>query len=183
MKISTNTTTGRHTYTLAAKRSIITEAYAQPLSVKSVARKYNVKPNQIHRWKRYFDVNGELAVDGSLDPSTLQTSCVRRRNRRVELRRRAGAGQKCLFSTKLIADLKDFFEKSLDEDFSISLRLVMAQAKLLPPETTLMVANTALESRIYRLLKKWDVSWRRGTHRGVKIPGSRLILWRIFTAT
>jgi transposase-like protein len=165
MKISATSTTSRHTYTLAAKRSIIAEAYALPLSVKSVARKYNVQPNQIRRWKRNFTANGELNVDGSPDPATLQTSCVRRRTRRVELCRQAGAGRKCLFSDKLIAELKDFFEKSRDEDFSISLRLMMAQAKLLSPETTLMVANTALESRIYRLLRKWDVSWRRGTHK------------------
>jgi transposase-like protein len=172
MKISATSTTSRHTYTLAAKRSIIAEAYALPLSVKSVARKYNVQPNQIRRWKRNFTANGELNVDGSLDPATLQISCVRRRTRRVELCRQAGAGRKCLFSDKLIAELKDFFEKSRDEDFSISLRLMMAQAKLLSPETTLMVANTALESRIYRLLRKWDVSWRRGLIR-LKIPGTR----------
>jgi hypothetical protein len=48
-----------------------------------------------------------------------------------------------LFSTKLIADLKDFFKKSQDEDFLISLRLMMAQAKLLLLKTTLMVTNTA----------------------------------------
>jgi transposase-like protein len=81
----------------------------------------------------------------------------------------------------LIANLKDFFEKSRDEDYSNSLRLMMTQAKLLSPETSLMAAVTALESRIYRLLKKWDVSWRRGLMK-LKIPVSHLILW-IFTAT
>jgi hypothetical protein len=38
---------------------------------------------------------------------------------------------------------------------------MMAQVKLLSPETTLMVAQTALEPRIYSLWKKWDLFWRQ----------------------
>jgi hypothetical protein len=73
-----------------------------------------------------------------------------------------------MFSAKLIAELNYFLEKSQDKDSSISMRLMMAQAKLLLPETTLMVANTALESRIYHLSRKWDVSWRREAHKSSK---------------
>jgi hypothetical protein len=65
----------------------------------------------------------------------------------------------------LIADLKLFFENSRHEDFSVSLCLMVAQAKLLSPESTLGVSSRALESRIYRFLQKWDVTWRRGMHK------------------
>jgi DDE superfamily endonuclease len=68
-----------------------------------------------------------------------------------------------MFSDELIADLKKFFENSHDEDFSVSLRLMVAQAKLLSPTVTEGISNRTIISRIYRLLKKWDVTWRRET--------------------
>jgi hypothetical protein len=46
------------------------------------------------------------------DPAALQTPCVRQRTMWVGLRRQAEVGLKCLFLTNLIAELKDFFEKS-----------------------------------------------------------------------
>ena len=70
-----------------------------------------------------------------------------------------------MFPEELIAGLKLFFENSRDEDFSVSLRLMVAQAKLLSPAATAGVSTRALESRIYRLLQKWDYTWRRGTHK------------------
>jgi hypothetical protein len=60
---------------------------------------------------------------------------------------------------------KKKIEKSRDEDFSASLRLMLAQTKLLSPAATSGVSTRALESHIYCLLQKWDVTWRRGTHK------------------
>jgi transposase-like protein len=159
INITTTNKKVRYSYSLAAKRSILGEAYAEPRSVKRVAQKYSVQPNQLCQWKQHADSHGELGNDPSI-PS----SCSRRL-RRVEFSRKLGAGRKSTFSAELIADLKVFFEKRRHEDFSVSLRLMVAQAKLLSPESTLGVSTRALESRIYRLLQKWDVTWRRGTHK------------------
>ena len=79
--------------------------------------------------------------------------------------RETGGGRKCKFSDELIAALRTFFENSRDEDFSVSLRLMVAQAKLLSPVATDGVSSRAIESRIYRLLQKWDVIWRWGMHK------------------
>jgi hypothetical protein len=83
--------------------------------------------------------------------------------RRVELSCKLGAGRKSTFSSEFIEDLKLFFENSHHEDFSVSLCLMVAEAKLLSPESTLGVSSRALESRKYRFLQKWDVTWRRYT--------------------
>jgi transposase-like protein len=140
----------RYTYSLAMKRSILTEAYAELRSVKRVARKYNVQPNQLRKWQRHFDDNGD-------------STGLRDSSKGVRVTREVGGGRKCKFSDELIADLKQFFENSRDEDFSVSLRLMVAQAKLLSPTVTTGISSRAIESRIYHLLKKWDVTWRRGT--------------------
>jgi transposase-like protein len=155
--ITSTTKKVRYSYSLAAKRSILSEAYAEPRSVRRIARKYNVQPNQLRQWKQHIDC--ERTADPSL-PSTCS-----KRVRRVELSRKLGAGRKNCFPDRLIADLKTFFEKSRDEDYSVSLRLMVAQAKLLSPTIALGVSTRALESRVYRLLQKWDVTWRRGTHK------------------
>jgi hypothetical protein len=42
---------------------------------------------------------------------------------------------------------------------------MLAQAKLLSPAATSGVSTRALESHIYCLLQKWDVTWRRGAHK------------------
>jgi hypothetical protein len=55
---------------------------------------------------------------------------------------------------------------SRDEDFSVPLHLMLAQAKLLSLAASLgVVSARALESCIYSLLQTWDVTWRRGTHK------------------
>ncbi len=160
LEVPTKTST-RYTYSLAAKRSILTEAYAEQRSVKRVARKYNVQPNQLRKWKRHFESNGAGAA--VTDP-TLPSLCPRRAKGYI-VTRELGGGRKNLFPEELIADLKLFFENSRDEDYSVSLRLMVAQAKLLSPTVTAGVSTRAIEYRIYRLLQKWDVTWRRGTHK------------------
>ncbi len=160
LEVSTTKKT-RYTYLLAAKRSILTEPYAKLRSVKRVARKYNVQPNQLRKWKRHFenDVDGALLVDPTIP------SCSVKHAKGFVVTRETGGGRKSKFSDELIAALRTFFENSRDEDFSVSLRLMVAQAKLLSPVATDGVSSRAIESRIYRLLQKWDVTWRRGTHK------------------
>ncbi len=161
INITPTTKKRRYSYSLAAKRSILAEAYAEPRSVKRVARKYNVQTNQLRQWKQHIECDRDS--DTEADPA-IPSSCSKR-VRRFELCHKIGAGRKNSFSSELIAGLKTFFENSRDEDFSISLRLMVAQAKLLSPTLSSDVSTRALESRIYRLLQKWDVTWRRGTHK------------------
>jgi hypothetical protein len=49
-----------YTYSLAMMTSILTKAYTKLQSVKCVTSKYNVPPNQLCKWKRHFDDNGDL---------------------------------------------------------------------------------------------------------------------------
>jgi transposase-like protein len=123
-----------YTYSVAMKRNILTEAYAELPSVKRVARKYNVQPNQLRKWKCHFDDNGD-------------SNGLRDSSKGVRVIPEVGGGRKSKFSDELIADLKQFFENSRDEDFSVSLRLMVAQAKLLSPTVT---TDISTQSRIYR---------------------------------
>jgi hypothetical protein len=81
-----------------------------------------------------------------------------------------------LFFRELIAEMKTFFDTSRDEDFSVSLRLMIAQVRLLSPMTTSGIPNSTLEACIYRLLQKWDVTWRQGTHKAQTTRHSQLVI-------
>ncbi len=176
VQFSSTNAVKKYTYTLAAKRSIVMEAYAEPLSVKRIARKFHVQPNQIRRWKRQFEGSDEDLLGLIDDPTLPSSSWSKRRVTRTEGTRAAGAGRKCSFSEELIADLKKFFDTSRDEDFAVSLRLMIAEVRLLSPTTTSGLTNSVLEARIYRLLQKWNVTWRRGTHKAQNTRYSQVII-------
>jgi transposase-like protein len=104
VEVSTTQKT-RYTYSLAAKRSILTEAYAELQSVKRVARKYNVQPNQLRKWKRHFENN----VDGALTVDPTIPSCSAQRAKGLAVTRETGGGRKSKFSDELIAALRKVF--------------------------------------------------------------------------
>jgi hypothetical protein len=77
----------------------------------------------MRRWKRHFEGSSDILLVLS-DDKTL-TACIKQRIRRPDATRAPGAGRKCFFLLELIAELKRFFDTSSDEDFSVSLRLIM----------------------------------------------------------
>jgi hypothetical protein len=61
----------------------------------------------------------------------------------------------------MIADLNIFFENSLDEDFSVSIWLNVAQARQMYLTLTQGKSTWAMESLYLSLAAKWDVMWKR----------------------
>ena len=54
---------GRRRYrTIGEKRAIVQEAYSAPGLIKSTARKYNVEPSNIRRWRRALADNAAQSV-------------------------------------------------------------------------------------------------------------------------
>jgi transposase-like protein len=154
MLVSIQTPCTRCTYPIAVKRTIVREAYSTPHNIKPVARKYNVQPHQIREWRKF------------VDSDTTNTTACDSTSTTVKTRRRvAGGGRKCLLSARLVAELKGFFDSLRDEDFGVSLRIMTTELRRLSPEAVDGCTEGSINSRVYRLLRKWDNTWRRGTHK------------------
>jgi hypothetical protein len=75
-----------------------------------------------------------------------------------------GGDRKPLLNDGVINSLKQFYDVKREEDLGVTLRLMMAECRLLD-QSACTLSPKALEGRVYRLLVKWDASWRRGTHK------------------
>ncbi len=70
-----------------------------------------------------------------------------------------------MLSARLVVELKVFFDSLRDEDFGVSLRIMVTELRRLSPEAIDGCTEGSINSRVYRLLRKWDNTWRRGTHK------------------
>jgi transposase-like protein len=174
---------------------MVREAYSTEKNIRATARKYSVQPHQLREWKRLrLDEELALALENEQIVQRRATAAVRanlmeannnevdddetsvqrqaadqdsrrKRKRSKSACRKTGGGRKCIFQAQTISDLKGFFDEARESDLSINIRVMMAQAKLLDPVECSYITETALQHRVYRLLRKWNVSWRRGTHK------------------
>jgi transposase-like protein len=150
----------RFSYELGIKKRIVTEAYSIPRNLRPTARKFNVQANQIRLWKRKFDGGSFPAL--SHDDTSIDGEHAKRFKK--DNSRFTGGGRKCSLSKDVINKLKRFYDGKRNEDLGVSLRLMTAECRLLDPSVS-SISSKALEGRVYRLLVKWDASWRRGTHK------------------
>jgi hypothetical protein len=59
--------------------------------------------------------------------------------------------------------LKDSFDALRNEDFGATLRIMVTELFCLSPNVVIGCTDCAINSHVYRLLRKWDSSWRQGT--------------------
>jgi hypothetical protein len=88
-----------------------------------------------------------------------------RRNQQLANTRFCGAGRSNFFSDATILAIKEFYDSKREKNFSVSLRLLKAEAKRVDPEACLGLSKDAFRMRLRRLLDSWDIRWRRSTHK------------------
>ena len=64
-----------------------------------------------------------------------------------------------------IVSLKTFFDNLRTVNYSVSLKQLQAETLLIDPVSCKDLEERTLAIRLYCLLKKWDMSYRRGTHK------------------
>jgi transposase-like protein len=164
-------------------------------SVFRVARKHHVLPCQIGRRRKQFEQIDAIITNNDdyeesqevihdsqswysntnnvVDCSILNRS--NKKNNRVSaknLTRFPGTGRKSLFSKNMMNGLKDFYFEQRELTNSVSVMQLRIHARSISEvevdsilSTNVIKPNHVVNQRLYRLLSKWDQSWRRGTHR------------------
>lgn len=83
----------------------------------------------------------------------------------VRYSRFPGGGHKSIFPARTISDLKEFYYGCHRLDFIVSLAALKAEARRVDPVSWLGIYTNTFRMQIVRLLRAWDVSWRRVTSR------------------
>jgi transposase-like protein len=153
----------RTTLSLSYKMHIVQEA-REIGNIRSVARKFCVQPSQIRRWsKKFAVVLATATINQSVTGVSVQT--VENRLRSSRRHRISAGGRKALFDAELIRKLKVWAEDRRKENKTVSMMLLRLEAKKLAPSIYDDASDYAIRHRIYRLLKKWEFSYRRKTHK------------------
>jgi Ni/Co efflux regulator RcnB len=105
-----------------------------------------------------------IASDTSMQKQQVEQEERKERKRKMVAHRKEGGGRKCKFSRLTIDTLKGFFDDSRERDTAVDIHVMIAQARLIAEEECSLATTIGVQHRIYRMLKKWNVSWRRGTH-------------------
>jgi transposase-like protein len=154
----------RHSYNLEVKKVIVDEAFALPKNLHATARKFSIQPTQICTWKKKFDSVAVTSSDTTTTGNDNTDKPSPKRFKKCTESRFGGGGRKPLLNDGVIKSLKQFYNGKREEDIGVTLRLMMTECRLLDQSACTLSAK-ALEGRVYRLLVKWDASWRRGTHK------------------
>jgi hypothetical protein len=135
-------------------------AYSIPRNLRPTAHKFNVQANQIRLWKRKFD-------GGSCPAQSHDNTIIDGENAKwlkKDNSRFTGGGWNCSLSKDVINNFEMFYDRKRNEDVGVSLRQMTAECRLLDPSVS-SFSSKAHQGHVYRLLVKWDASWRRGTHK------------------
>jgi DDE superfamily endonuclease len=160
--------TRRNRVCLAHKQHIIREC-AQVGNVRMTARKYGVQPQQIRRWKQSFDCAMERAVDIVVNPlpepvgGHVTLSRTYRQLHATNRHRFNTGGHPTLFTTEFLACLKQVIEDRRNNNLSVSMHIVRIESRKIHPTVFEHIAETAFNHRMYRMMKKWEISYRRKT--------------------
>jgi hypothetical protein len=123
----------------------------------------------ITKWKVHFESVLATAVlqDTALSPNSgnKATLAVRRRINSSKKKRLIGAGRKALLPENTRSELKQYVDSRREQDLSVSLRGLIVEAHQIDSVSVGAISDISLRSRLYRLLKKWDVCYRRCTHK------------------
>lgn len=158
-------TPSRCCYTLAQKVTICAEAYALFGQVKPTARKYDIQPRQIRLWRSKLDHLHEELNSPAAAPKT-KNAIERLIHPNALNYRFLGGGRPSALTPEVRCSLKEAYDKRRGDNYSVSSQLLVAVARRCDDYSIseLEVTRDALRKRIHRLLDKWDISWRRGTH-------------------
>ena len=135
--------------TIKQKRCIVTAAYAHGATKKSVARSYNVLPNQIRRWAKEFALRPLEVLEARARKSTLHQG-----PRRIH--------------GELYDEVHNWFSELRSLGIPVKLRMLVDKYRQLRLES--LQPGEVLESpevataRVWRYMKSEHLFVRRGTH-------------------
>jgi hypothetical protein len=166
----------KRTFSLSLKYAVVNKAYPKngaKVSLRSVAREFNVQPTQIRKWKKVINkLNQQLESD---DDSVQIVKKMNRRSRSIHHTRGPGGGGKFTFGNNLIKQLKIFYDNKRQLNESVGTLHLRNEACKIDP-TNLTMDNNTLRMRIYRLFKLWNVSYRRATHKAQNTKHCQLVI-------
>jgi transposase-like protein len=162
----------RRSYCLAFKK----QAVASALSIgnfREAARIYGVSNRLVSKWNQSFEKSLAEARDLDLRTQIFGVHCMRLHKHisSSKKQRFRGGGRKndLPIETQLI--LKNYVDELRDQDLSVSLRGLTSEFhRVVAPVSEVCLSTVAVRSRLYRLLKSWNCSYRRKTH---KAQGTR----------
>jgi DDE superfamily endonuclease/Transposase len=141
----------KHYLSWKEKKAIVDEAYCSEKNIKATARKYNVSPAQIRRWK------AKLADILPVDDNGITDG----RKRHIMNLKMVQNGRPRKDSDKY-DELKAYFENIRSMDRVVTVGMLCFELKRLKP--TLDIDLRILRKRIYRWLSSEHIVQRRVTH-------------------
>ena len=152
----------RRLLSLDNKLSIVKDAFpssGEKVSLRQVARKHKVQTSQIKRWKKAIDLRWKF----------MSTCTVFKQNySRVNSKhytRLPGLVNQRSYSKKLIEHLKNFYDQKREKNEAVGIKTIRREIYRVDPKSLVGVTDNATRVRIWRLLKAWNISWRRATHK------------------
>jgi hypothetical protein len=162
----------KRTLSLAYKYAVCNKACPKngvKVSLRQVAREYNVQPSQICRWKQIIDkINLQLESD---DENTLETQKFDNRACSKHHTCHEGCGTKHIFGKDMIQKLKCFYDNKRKLNESVGTLHLRNEACKLDP-TNIEVNSNTLRMRIYCLFKLY----RRATHKAQNTKHCKLVI-------
>lgn len=155
---------------LIKKHQIVKEAYSDGNGIRATGRKYGVQSCQIRQWRKALE---KLRVDIELyaiaNPSSEESTELYDRKsidtllkaKRVSL---TSDGRNNKFKKETVLHLRRYIDITRAENLTVSMRGCIIVVKKFDVSTKELTYKS-ISSRIYRLLGKWGISYRRRTHK------------------
>jgi transposase-like protein len=159
--------TFKRSFKLDFKFKIVNEAFPKDgkpaqKSLKQIARENNLQPSQIRRWKRNQEwMFKQLDLDMM---STRNRTKYIRRVRSAHFARYPGGGRNPAFPKETLQKIKDFYDTKRENGEAVSMLQLRLEAQYIDPTACGKLTECALRNRLFRLLRRWNISWRRSTH-------------------
>jgi DDE superfamily endonuclease len=146
---------------LAYKRHIINESHENK-NIKKTASKYGVQAGQIRRWKRSFDMALSKAVDIASLPINANKSITKvyRRLRSSQRHRFTTGGRPTLFTSEFLAKMKKVLDERRQSNLPVTMHHIRLESVKIHPSLFDHIAENAFNHRMYRMMKKWEISYR-----------------------
>jgi transposase-like protein len=151
----------RKSYSLAFKRQVINESEDSG-NIRATARKHNIQPSQIRGWKE--SLQQAVATTEERIRATGNQTTIRREYCRLQSTKRSrykAGGRKTTFSNEFLKRIKEYIDERRRDDKTVTMQMIKVEALRIDP--TLDIGDDAFRLRMYRMMRKWEVSWRRRT--------------------
>jgi L-2-hydroxyglutarate oxidase LhgO len=135
------------------------------LSIKATAKKYGVEPVQIRKWKKAFEDAMTKAIEAPVIPGRDNPTITKtyRHLSSIHHTRFTAGGRPTLFSDDFLAKIKKIIEERRRNDLSVHMSIIRTEARKIHPSLFDHVAESAFNARMYRIMKKWEISICRRT--------------------